>query len=79
MNRVDREHGFCAGENCLARVTEVEASSLVLDIVDARTNRLVWRGWAQRDLEGMLGRRNAMRRVIDTAVAGMLASLPDAR
>lgn len=79
VNRIDREHGYCYDENCQARVTPFEASTLVLDVIDVRANRLIWRGWAQRDLEGMLGNRAETARVVDEAVARMLEQLPAAR
>jgi hypothetical protein len=44
VNRADREHGYCYGDDCGARVVEYEAGTLVVDLVDARTNRVVWRG-----------------------------------
>src|SRR5262245_32433590 len=47
VNRVDQRYGYCYAEDCGVRVMEYEAGTLVLDVVDARTNRVVWRGWAQ--------------------------------
>ena len=38
VNRVDREYGYCYDEDCRARVIEYEAGTLVLDIVDTRTD-----------------------------------------
>src|SRR6185436_10580776 len=51
----DRERGYCSGDNCLGEVAEYEAGTLVLDVVDARTNKLIWRGWAQDTLDGAIG------------------------
>lgn len=48
VNRVDRVYGYCARDDCPPGIVEYEAGTLVLDMVDARTNRLIWRGWAQR-------------------------------
>jgi hypothetical protein len=53
-----------------------EAGTLVLDVMDARTNRLVWRGWAQCRIDSMLQDRNRMARTIDQAVTRMVARFP---
>ena len=58
------------------RVVDYEAGTLVLDIVDARTNRVIWRGWAQDSVEGVLDNQDRMARKIDEAVTRMLARLP---
>jgi hypothetical protein len=53
-----------------------EAGTLVLDVIDARTNTLIWRGWAQNSVEDMLDDRDRMAKTIDQAVARMLLRLP---
>lgn len=53
-----------------------EAGTLVVDIVDASTNVLMWRGWASGSVEGVLGNRERLRRRIDNDVAGMFETLP---
>jgi len=73
---VDREHGYCADDDCEAWVVDYEAGTLVLDIVEARTNRVIWRGWAQDSVEDMLDNRDRMARKINEAVTRMLARLP---
>ncbi len=79
VNRTDREHGYCYDENCGVRTVEFESGTLVLDAVDTRTNRLVWRGWAQQAIGDMLDNRPKMARRIDAAVARMLERLPVGR
>ena len=59
-----------------SQVRSYEAGTLVLDVVDARTNRVVWRGWAQDTVEGSLKREDTMARQIDEAVTKMLTRLP---
>lgn len=76
VNRMDREYGYCWDEACTARVVEYEAGTLVLDVVDARTNRVIWRGWAQHGLDGILGNQDRMARMINEAVKRMLERLP---
>ena len=76
VNRLDREYGYCYDEDCHTRVMEYEAGTLVLDIVDTRTNRVIWRGWAQDSVEGVLDNEDRMARKIDEGVTRMLARLP---
>ena len=79
VNRVDRQYGYCYGEDCSVRVMEYEAGTLVLDIVDTRTDRVVWRGWAQDSLEGVIDNQDRMERMINEAVAQMLERFPRAQ
>lgn len=76
VNRIDRQYGYCYGEDCSVRVMEYEAGTLVLDVVDARTDRVIWRGWAQDSLEGVIGNQDRMERMINQAVARMLEKFP---
>jgi hypothetical protein len=48
----------------------------VLDVVDTRTDRVIWRGWAQDSLEGVIGNQDRMERMINQAVARMLERFP---
>jgi Domain of unknown function (DUF4136) len=73
---VDRDHGYCYDDDCKARVTDYEAGTLVLDLVDTRTNRVIWRGWAQDTVEDVLNNQGRMAKKIDEAVRRMLARLP---
>jgi hypothetical protein len=54
-------------------VVDYDEGTLILDMVDARTNRLVWRGWAVEPLAGILESQDRMERKIQQAVTGMLA------
>jgi hypothetical protein len=76
VNRVDRGYGYCYGADCQSGVIEYEAGTLVLDLVDSRTNRVIWRGWAQDTVEGVLDNEDEMARQINRAVTRMLARLP---
>ena len=77
VNRVDQAYGYCAGGEC-PETMEYEAGTLVVDVIDARTNRLIWRGWAQRTVEDVLDHDDRMARVITDAVKKMMQQFPPA-
>ncbi len=71
---VDREYGYEFGPE--DQVHEYEEGTLVLDIVDARSARVIWRGWVQTDVEGVVGNPQKMEQRIEKAVRLMLERLP---
>jgi hypothetical protein len=76
VNLVDSGYGYCYDDDCTVRVTEFEAGTLVLDVVDARTNRVIWRAWAQDTIDDVLGNRDKMAERIDEAVRRMFETFP---
>jgi hypothetical protein len=65
-------------DDCPASV--FEEGTLLIDFVDARTDALVWRGWAERSLlEGVVDDQASMNHVIDKAVAAIFGRLPARR
>lgn len=72
VNAIDQRYGSC--EDCRAEM--YDAGTLTLDLVDAGTGRLVWRGWASRSIGRALDRQEWMERQIDHAVARILERLP---
>ncbi|HKT80108.1 MAG TPA: DUF4136 domain-containing protein [Vicinamibacterales bacterium] len=79
VDLADRASGYCANEVCPAESVWYEAGTLVLDFMDARSTKLVWRGWAQNDVAGMLRDRDEMARTIDRAVVKMMQRYPPSR
>ena len=75
-NQFDRANGYCASGDCVPSPVSYDAGTLVIDIVDARSQRLIWRGWAQTDVEDLLRGPDSMTRTIDEAVTRMLRRLP---
>lgn len=71
VNELDLRFGYC--DNCHSSV--YEAGTLTIDLVDARTNRLVWRGWSEGALDG-IDDQSMMEARIDTAVTKILTRLP---
>lgn len=72
VNEMDAPYGYCT--DCGPAV--YEAGTLTLDLIDRRTGKLVWRGWARRSIEGVLDRQDWMEAQIDEAVARILERLP---
>jgi hypothetical protein len=75
-HRLDIDHTISAEycTNCGGPpVIGFEAGTLILDFIDAGTNRLIWRGWAQHAIDDELENRDHMARRIDEAVTRMLA------
>ena len=70
VGSVDKSYGYGG------QVRDYEAGTIVIDVVDAKTNKVVWRGWAQDAVKGMLENEDTIAAKIDEAVTRMLARLP---
>jgi hypothetical protein len=64
----------CQAGDC--RPFVYDAGTLLIDLVDSRSNRLMWRGWAERGLEGVVDNQTWMDETIDDAVRRIMARLP---
>jgi hypothetical protein len=71
VTAADRDHGYDVPHD--VAILDYEEGTLVLDVIDARTDRLVWRGWAVDSLSGILESQDRMEKKIEQAVASMLA------
>ncbi len=76
VNRTDRDLGYGYQGNGGVTVNSFEAGTIVIDVVDAKTKRVIWRGWAQHSLEGVLDNQDRLADLIDTAVSRMMARFP---
>lgn len=56
-----------------------EAGTLVVDLVDARTGRLVWRGWAEGSVEGVIDNQQWLEERLADSVRRIFATLPRAQ
>jgi len=68
----DLKDGYC--NECQPSV--FDEGTIVIDLVDARSNTLVWRGWAEDSFEGAIDNQQLMEKQIDSAVARILQRLP---
>lgn len=71
-NGVDRPYAWC--DDCEPYV--YDAGTIVIDLVDARTHRLVWRGWAEGSLDGVVDDQTWMEKRVDDSVARIMERLP---
>lgn len=76
LRNVNEEYGYCEREECGPVV--YEAGTLVIDVVDAGTNALLWRGWARGNFEADIDSQERMERRVDDAVRRIFARLPAA-
>jgi len=75
VNGVDRDRGYCY-DDCQPRLIEYEEGTIVLDLVDAHTNRVIWRGWAQESVDKVIDNQDRMERQINQAVTKMMERFP---
>lgn len=76
VNTGDQTAGACYDEDCTVRVFDDEVGTIVIDVVDGHTNRLIWRGWAQNPLQGVLDHQQKFQARIHDAVTRMFARFP---
>jgi Domain of unknown function (DUF4136) len=74
VNQVDYVYGYTV--DAQSQIHEYEAGTLVLDVVDTRTNEVVWRGWAHGNMTDLLEDEGKLAEWIKSAVQRMLAQLP---
>jgi hypothetical protein len=79
VNQLDSRAGYCVGGDCRAGLADYEQGTLIVDIIDVQTNRLVWRGWARDSVEGVLEDQDRLARRIEDSVHLMFLRLPAAR
>ena len=71
-NGVAERNADC--EECWPEV--YDQGTLLIDLIDARTDRLVWRGWARGSIDGVIDDQKWMEQRIDEAVARIMRQLP---
>jgi len=72
--QIDGAGGSCSQDECRSYV--YDEGTLLIDIMNARTRSLIWRGWAERSLDGIVDNQDLMNQTIDRAVSVICARLP---
>ena len=75
-NSSNPSYGACYDPHCAVRVLEQAVGTILIDVLDARTNRLVWRGWVQTNVEGVLKNERQLDDRIGRAVQEMFEQFP---
>jgi hypothetical protein len=60
------------------RLVEFELGTIVVDIIDAKTSRLVWRGWSQQSIAGVIDDQTRLEKMTTEGITKMMAALPQA-
>jgi len=71
----DSRYGYCYGD-CEARVVDYEQGTLVVDVVDRKTSKVIWRGWAQDVMNGVIDNQDRLEKQVDEGVTKMMVLLP---
>jgi hypothetical protein len=58
------------------RLEVYDAGTILIDFIDARTEKLVWRGWAEGGIDGVIDNQTWLERRIDEAVSRIFERLP---
>jgi hypothetical protein len=73
--QTDKNYGYCYG-NCEPQVVDFELGTLMVDVVDARTSKVVWRGWAQDAMNGIIDHQDKLEKKTEEGVTLMMANFP---
>jgi hypothetical protein len=76
VHGVDTSYPCRNGDDCQPRASEYDSGTLVLDFVDARTSKVVWRGWAQSNVTGIITDQDRLERYISDAVRRIFERFP---
>lgn len=72
---VDHAAGYCYGD-CQPQVVDFDQGTLVIDIVDVKTKKVIWRGWAQDTMTGVIDNQDRLQKQVDEGVTKMFRLLP---
>jgi len=72
LGAADPNYGVC--DTCTPTV--YDAGTLLIDLVDSRTEKLVWRGWAEGGFDNAIDSQELMEVRIDVAVRRIIEKLP---
>jgi hypothetical protein len=78
VRRIDPDYRGCNEHDCPGAVTASEMGTIIVDMIDARTNRLVWRGWAQSRIGNMIEDQEKLTTRISESLERMLEQFPPA-
>lgn len=71
---LDRGLQTCEDDACGPFV--YDSGTLFVDLVDARASRLIWRGWAEGNVDGVIDHQDALNARIEEAVLRIFSRFP---
>jgi Domain of unknown function (DUF4136) len=71
----DNRYGYCYG-NCQRQIVKYEEGTLVVDVIDRKTSKVVWRGWSQDTMNGVIDHQDRLKKQVDEGVTKMMVLLP---
>jgi Domain of unknown function (DUF4136) len=75
--RMDEARGFMSPElRGSDRVVEFDEGTLIVDVAEANGKSILWRGWAQTDVGGLIDDPRAMEKRINASVRMMMQQFP---
>jgi hypothetical protein len=75
--RSDEVRGYTFGSvNTAEKVLAYDEGTLILDVAETRSKRILWRGWVQTDVDGLLNDQREMEKRIGNSVTKLLAKFP---
>jgi hypothetical protein len=73
----DTDRGYTSPQYGQAdTIVAFDEGTLLLDVADAATKRILWRGWAQTDVSGLIERPRDMEKRIRESMRLMIKALP---
>ena len=68
------QYGSCARGDCHVEV--YDAGTILIDLVEPHTNKVIWRGWAEGAMDGVVDNQASMEARISRAVTRIFERLP---
>ena len=66
----------CQRGNCDPTIVDYEVGMLLIDVIDARTQKLVWRAWARDNFSGVIDDQQRLRETIVSEIGDMMKRFP---
>ena len=71
----DARYGYAYGDG-RPQFTDYEQGTLVVDVVDAKTSKVVWRGWAQDVMNGVIDNQDRLEGQVEQGIDKMMLLMP---
>lgn len=74
--RSDQERGYSNVTGVEPTVIQFDEGTILVDVADAKTKKVIWRGWARADIGRVLDDAHAMDKFVHEAVHKMFEQFP---